>query len=246
MFEVRGLSAGYGTGADVIGGVTIDVSPGEVTCILGLNGAGKTTMLNALSGLVARASGEIELDGARLDGLTPVERVRNGLVHIPEGRHIFRRLSVDDNLRVCLGRSGRKDREPIERVYAHFPALAEKRRRAAGGLSGGQQQMLAIGRGLVLSPKVLLLDEPSVGLSPILVAETAEKIAELAATLHIPVLLVEQNLDMALKVSRRAFVLRRELVGPLEGDDLADRDHIQALYFGGGSAADPDRIDASS
>ncbi|MCU1454162.1 MAG: transporter ATP-binding protein [Acidimicrobiales bacterium] len=242
MFEVHGLSAGYGTGADVISGVTIDVSPGEVTCILGLNGAGKTTMLNALSGLVARSSGEIELDGSRLDHLTPVERVHQGLVHVPEGRHIFRRLSVEDNLRVCLGRGGRNERDQIERVYAHFPALAEKRRRAAGGLSGGQQQMLAIGRGLVLSPKTLLLDEPSVGLSPMLVAETAEKIAELAETLHIPVLLVEQNLDMALKVARRAYVLRRELVGPFVDDELADRDRIQAMYFGGGPASDPERL----
>lgn len=206
MLEVTGLSSGYGR-IGVLKGIDLSVGAGEVVALIGSNGAGKTTLLRALSGVQPITNGRIVFQGEAIERLPPHARVKRGLLQSPEGRQVFGPLTVEDNLR--LGAFVRRDasiEQDRERVFAMFPILREKRAQLAGGLSGGQQQMLAIGRALMGKPKLLLLDEPSLGLSPLLVDQILAAIAALKAD-GITVLLVEQNAAAALDIADRGYVI---------------------------------------
>ena len=206
MLEIENLHSAYGR-IEVLKGVTLKVQAGEVVALIGSNGAGKTTLMRALSGVQPITAGSITFLGERIERLPSHSRVRRGMVQSPEGRHVFGPLSVEDNL--SLGGYVRRDKAieaDRQRVYAMFPVLHEKRRLLAGSLSGGQQQMLAIGRALMGKPKLLLLDEPSLGLSPLLVDQILAAIAVLRAD-GVTVLLVEQNAAAALEISDRGYVI---------------------------------------
>jgi branched-chain amino acid transport system ATP-binding protein len=206
MLRVEGLCTAYGR-VSVLKDVTLEVRAGEIVALLGANGAGKTTLMHTISGLHMQQSGSVWLEGAKLDAVSPHRRVGMGLGHAPEGRQVFKPLSVADNLR--LGAYRRKDREieaDTDMVYAMFPVLGEMRRRVASDLSGGQQQMLAIGRALMSRPKLLLLDEPSLGLAPLLIDQIFEVLARLREQ-GVTLLVVEQNAAAALTVADRGYVL---------------------------------------
>lgn len=216
--------------------VSIEVPEGEIVALLGANGAGKTTTLRAISGVVHPSYGRIEFMGKRIDTLSPEHVVSLGIVQAPEGRQIFPELSVKENL--LIGTYSRRDRSGIgrdfERVYAHFPILRERERQIAGTLSGGEQQMLAIGRALMARPKVLLLDEPSLGLAPLVTRQIFDIIKALNAE-GTTVLLVEQNARLALAISRHAYILetgRVALSGPSE--DLLKSEEVRRSYLGSG------------
>lgn len=232
MLEVSNLRSAYGR-IEVLHGVSLSVRANEVVALIGSNGAGKTTLLRALSGVQPITSGEISFLGERIDRLKPHKRVARGITQSPEGRQIFGPLTVEDNLR--LGAYMRRDRDidsDRDRVFGMFPILAEKRRQLAGGLSGGQQQMLAIGRALMGKPKLLLLDEPSLGLSPTLVDQILAAIAALR-TDGVTVLLVEQNASAALEIADRGYVLETGKVS-FEGDGatLLSDPKVKAAYLG--------------
>lgn len=232
MLEVANLRSAYGR-IEVLHGVNLAVRAGEVVALIGSNGAGKTTLLRALSGVQPITSGEIRFLGERIDRLKPHLRVGRGMTQSPEGRQIFGPLSVEDNLR--LGAYMRRDNgihADRDRVFDMFPVLAEKRRQLAGGLSGGQQQMLAIGRALMGKPKLLLLDEPSLGLSPTLVDQILAAIVSLRRD-GVTVLLVEQNASAALEIADRGYVLETGKVA-FEGDGatLLSDPKVKAAYLG--------------
>jgi len=232
VLEVSNLRSAYGR-IEVLHGVSLSVRANEVVALIGSNGAGKTTLLRALSGVQPITSGEISFLGERIDRLKPHKRVARGITQSPEGRQIFGPLTVEDNLR--LGAYMRRDRDidsDRDRVFGMFPILAEKRRQLAGGLSGGQQQMLAIGRALMGKPKLLLLDEPSLGLSPTLVDQILAAIAALR-TDGVTVLLVEQNASAALEIADRGYVLETGKVS-FEGDGatLLSDPKVKAAYLG--------------
>ena len=239
LLSIRDLCVTYSDMVPVLQGVTLDVPAGQTVALLGANGAGKTTLLRAISGLLdlhgGRVSGgRIELDGTPLDRLTPAARVRRGLAQVMEGRRIFPDLTVDENL--TAGGFARRDRSGLAnrraQVFTQFPVLAERRRSEAGYLSGGEQQMLAIGRALMAAPRLLLLDEPSLGLAPRIVAQIRDILVEIQRA-GTTVLLVEQNAAMALSVASTAYVLRHGAVavsGPaasLVGDPL-----VRTCYLG--------------
>ncbi|ANY15183.1 ABC transporter ATP-binding protein [Bordetella pseudohinzii] len=203
--SVRGLKAGYGR-IEVLHGIDLDLPRGRLVALVGANGAGKTTLLRALSGLVPARAGRVELLGKDISRDPPDSRVRAGLAQVLEGRQVFGPLSVEDNLLLGGYVRPRQARERMDEMFALFPVLAEKRALAAGTLSGGQQQMLAIARALMSQPKVLLLDEPSMGLAPLLVREVLDVVARLR-DLDMPVLLVEQNARAALALADHAYVL---------------------------------------
>jgi branched-chain amino acid transport system ATP-binding protein len=207
LLEVDALTAGYG---DIVAirDVTLHVSPGEVVTVLGPNGAGKTTMLNAIIGLIPTMSGAVRLDGTAIEQLRANRRARMGVALVQENKRVFHSMSVRDNLEVSTPRVPREEFERrLERVQELFPILGERSRDAAASLSGGQQQMLAIGQALMMAPKVLLLDEPSAGLAPKIVAEVMDRILGVAAE-GIAVLLVEQAVREALRVATRVYMLR--------------------------------------
>jgi branched-chain amino acid transport system ATP-binding protein len=206
MLRVEGLCTAYGR-VSVLKDVTLEVHAGEIVALLGANGAGKTTLMHTISGLHSQLGGSVWLEGTKLDAMSPHRRVGMGLGHAPEGRQVFKPLSVADNLR--LGAYRRKDAEiaaDTDMVYAMFPVLGEMRRRVASDLSGGQQQMLAIGRALMSRPKLLLLDEPSLGLAPLLIDQIFEVLVRLRAQ-GVTILVVEQNAAAALTVADRGYVL---------------------------------------
>lgn len=206
MLEVQNLVAGYG-GADVLRGIDVSVTAGEIVAVLGANGVGKTTLNRALSGLIRPRGGSIRFLGDEIAGAKPAAIVAAGLIHVPEGRRIFPNMSVRDNLVLGSYRRGKPAREAnLERMFSLFPRLRERSTQAAGTLSGGEQQMLAIGRGLMGEPKLLILDEPSLGLSPLLVEEMFTLIARIAAE-GLAVMLVEQNVVQSLELAARAYVL---------------------------------------
>ena len=232
MLEVSNLHSAYGR-IEVLKGVSLEVRAGEIVALIGSNGAGKTTLLRALSGVQPVTQGEIRFRGERVDRLPPYRRVERGMTQSPEGRQVFGPLSVTDNLR--LGAYMRRDKEienDRERIFEMFPVLREKKLQAASGLSGGQQQMLAIGRALMGKPRLLLLDEPSLGLSPILVDQILAAIVSLKAG-GITVLLVEQNASAALEIADRGYVMETgRIVSSGDGSALLSDPKVKAAYLG--------------
>ncbi len=233
MLEIKDLNVYYGA-VHAIKGISLQVKDGELVSLIGANGAGKTTTLHTITGLIPAASGEILLDGKNLQKTPASNIIRMGLSHVPEGRHVFARMTVEENL--YMGAYIENDRKKIadnlEMVYAHFPRLKERRRQLAGTLSGGEQQMLATGRALMTGPKMVLMDEPSMGLSPLLVKEIFAIIEELHKS-GITILLVEQNAKMALSISDRAYVLETGKIA-MEGTakELAEDDRVRKAYLG--------------
>ena len=234
-FRASDLSVRYDQ-VRAITDVSVELEEGDIVALIGANGAGKTTTLRAITGLAGLASGEIFLDGQRIDGLRPNAIVALGVAMVPEGRRVFPYLSVMDNLLMgaFLRRGRRAIGADVERVFERFPRLRERRSQAAGTMSGGEQQMLAIGRALMARPRLLLLDEPSLGLAPMLVQEIARAILSINREDRVSLILVEQNSRMALRVSSRAYALETGRVA-LEGAsrDLANDDRIRELYLGG-------------
>jgi branched-chain amino acid transport system ATP-binding protein len=234
MLVVEGLTAGYGA-IEVLRGISLKVEAGEIVTLIGANGAGKTTTLMSLCGVVKPRAGSIKFLGEELVGVPSHEIVRKGLVQSPEGRKIFPRLTVAENLE--MGAFTRRDggvAKDLARVLERFPILAERKHQAGGTLSGGEQQMLAVGRAMMTKPKLLLLDEPSLGLAPLIVKRIFEVVAELAAE-GTTVLLVEQNARMALKLAHRGYVMetgRLTMSGP-SAELLADP-RVQSAYLGEG------------
>ena len=216
-------------------GISLGVPEGGIVTIIGANGAGKSTTLRAISGLEKLAKGEIWFDQSRIDGKPPEQIVAAGIAHVPEGRRVFPDLTVEENLRT--GAFLRRDKPEIERdleqVFEHFPRLRERRTQWAKTMSGGEQQMLAIGRALMSNPKLLLLDEPSMGLAPVMVQEIASIIIEINRR-GVPVVLVEQNAELALRLANYAYVLETGTVA-LEGPaiELHANDHVRRAYLGG-------------
>jgi len=233
LLEVHSAAVSYGKVA-AVKGISISAPDGGIITIIGGNGAGKTTTLRAISGLEPLTDGEILFDGARIDGLAPDRIVARGIAHVPEGRRIFPDLTVAENL--ATGAFLRRDRSVVasdlDGVYARFPRLLERRGQRAQTLSGGEQQMLAIGRALMAKPRLLLMDEPSMGLAPVVVEEIARIVRAIAAE-GVPVVLVEQNAELALELADYAYVLETGSLA-LEGPaaDLRDNEHVRAAYLG--------------
>lgn len=233
LLRVESVSVAYGA-VEALKSVSLSVEGAEIVAVLGANGAGKTTLLKAISGLVPVKSGAIVHDGKKLHGLPPHVIARLGVVHIPEGRRVFATLTVEENLN--LGGYGCPKEEVArakERVFALFPVLKERRRQLAGTLSGGEQQMLAIGRGLMRSPKLMLLDEPSLGLAPLLVDQVFSTIVQINKE-GVPILIVEQNARKALSIADQAHILevgRLVLSGPAR--ELAADERVRQAYLGG-------------
>jgi branched-chain amino acid transport system ATP-binding protein len=233
MLELSGISASYGA-VRALENVSLAVPAGRIVCLLGANGAGKTTTLNCISGVVPLTAGRIRFEGDDITGW-PIDRiVARGIVQVPEGREIFAELTVADNLRLgtWLRRRQRTAIRGFERVYDYFPRLRERAQQLAGTLSGGEQQMLMIGRALMAEPKLLLLDEPSLGLSPILVQQLFAIIARVHAD-GVPILLVEQNAAVALAASDHAYIIENgeiRLDGPAR--DLERNEEVKAAYLG--------------
>jgi branched-chain amino acid transport system ATP-binding protein len=234
LLEIKNVTVHYGK-ALALDNISLEIGEGEIVSIVGANGAGKTTVIRSVSGLKTPTSGEIWFKGKRIDGTPPYDVAKLGIIQIPAGRQVFPTMSVLDNLKV--GAYLRKDRDGIKRdlesVYEHFPILKERRSQAGGRLSGGQQQMLAVGRALMADPELLLMDEPSIGLSPMLVAEVGKIIRDINSR-GISILLVEQNARMALKLATRAYILavgKIDLQGNCE--DLIDNEEVQRCYLGG-------------
>ena len=232
LLSVRGLRAGYGD-LEVLHGVDLDVQPGEMVALLGANGAGKTTLNKTLSGLLKPTGGEIHFDGRRIDGLASPAIVAAGLIHVPEGRKLYPNMSVKENLELGAYRRARADRRRnFERVLAIFPRLKERLSQRAGTLSGGEQQMAAIGRGLMAAPKLLVLDEPSLGLAPRLVDEMFELIGQLNRD-GVAVLLVEQNVVQSLEIATSAHVMEDGAITLSgSGRQLLDNDALAKAYLG--------------
>jgi len=234
VLEIQGLRAAYGP-VEALRGVDLEVRAGELVCLLGANGAGKSSTLRAISGLVRPTGGRIVLDGRPITGLEPAAILAAGIAHCPEGRRVFPYLTVQENL--AMGAFVRRDRDGIaadlERVCAHFPILGERRRQAAGTLSGGEQQMLAIGRALMARPRLILFDEPSLGLAPTVVETTFAIIADIRRQ-GTTVLMVEQNAYLALQMADRGYVMetgRIVLAGAAR--ELLTNDHVRRAYLGG-------------
>jgi branched-chain amino acid transport system ATP-binding protein len=234
LLALEGVVARYGP-VTALAGISLTVEAAEFVCLIGANGAGKSTTLKTISGLVPAAAGRIRFDGHDIHGLPAREILRRGIAHCPEGRRVFPYMTVDENL--AMGAYLRRDHAGVtadlERVFAHFPILAERRRQPAGTLSGGEQQMLAIGRALMARPRLILFDEPSLGLAPTIVETVFSIIAGIQRD-GTTVLMVEQNAYMALTLASRAYVLetgRIVLEGPAHA--LAENEHVRKAYLGG-------------
>ena len=233
MLEIKDLNVFYGA-IHALKGISLTVGDGELVSLIGANGAGKTTTLHTISGLLHAASGSITLDGKDLQKVAPNRIISMGLAHVPEGRHVFARMTVEENLRMgaYIIKDQKKISENLENVYSHFPRLKERSRQLAGTLSGGEPQMLATGRALMTNPRIVLMDEPSMGLSPLLVKEIFSIIQELHES-GITILLVEQNAKMALAVSDRAYVLETGCISMSgKASELAEDDRVRKAYLG--------------
>ncbi|TAN54338.1 MAG: ABC transporter ATP-binding protein [Betaproteobacteria bacterium] len=235
LLELRGLEVRYG-GIRAVKGIDLAIGAGELVCLIGANGAGKSSTLRAVCGLIPAYAGAVHYDGADVAGAPVYELPRRGLVMVPEGRGIFPQLTVEENLAMgAFSRDGADVASDLERQFQSFPRLKERRRQTAGTLSGGEQQMLAIGRALMARPKLLLLDEPSMGLAPLLVAKIFAIVREIAAQ-GVTILLVEQNARLALEVADRGYVMESGSIG-LAGEArhlLADP-RVRQAYLGEGA-----------
>ncbi len=234
MFEIKDLNVHFG-GIHAIKGISLRVEAGEIVTLIGANGAGKTTTLRTASGLKAPTTGSVWLEGNEITKVSAQQRVNLGMSHVPEGRRVFAQMSVLENLE--LGAFLRKDRgnlaADLDTVYSRFPVLADRRKQLAGTLSGGEQQMLAMGRALMARPKLLLLDEPSMGLAPLLVQEIFDIVRNINAA-GTTILLVEQNANMALQVADRAYVMETGvIVTSGAADELSQTEDIKRAYLGG-------------
>lgn len=233
MLKVENLNVAYGS-IHALHDISLEVNDGEVVSLIGANGAGKTTTLHTITGLKSAMTGTIEYDGTDLRKIEPSHIIKIGMAHVPEGRHVFTRMSVQENLEMgAFIMNGKAEiKKNMDMVYEYFPRLKERKKQLAGTLSGGEQQMLAMGRALMSNPKIVLMDEPSMGLSPLLVKE----IFHIIKTLHdngITVLLVEQNAKMALAVSDRAYVLETGTISMSgKASDLLKDDKVKKAYLG--------------
>lgn len=232
LLEVNGLKSGYGR-IEALHGIDVTVGEGELVALVGANGAGKTTFLRALSGVQPLTDGQIRFDGADITKSRPQARVKQGISQVPEGRQVFGPLSVEDNLRLGAYRRGGADTEAdLERIYETFPILRKKRNEAAGTLSGGQQQMLAMGRALMSNPRLLLLDEPSMGLAPLLVGEIFN-IVQMLREQGTTILLVEQNAYQALAIADRGYVIETgRIVLTDTGENLINDEKVKTALSG--------------
>jgi len=233
MLTINSLESGYGK-IKALFGIDLEIKQGEIVALIGANGAGKTTFLKTVSGLIQATGGTMSFEGQSLNRLPPEKIVNLGISHVPEGRMVFTQRTVETNLQI--GAFGRKDKKEIrrdmEKYYEMFPILAERRNQKAGTLSGGEQQMLAIARGLMKRPKLLFLDEPSMGLAPVLVNQIFKTIRELNKT-GLSILLVEQNVKKALKITQRAYVIELgKIVHQGNSCDLLDSEQIRKSYLG--------------
>jgi branched-chain amino acid transport system ATP-binding protein len=232
MLSIKDLEVAYGR-VQALWGVSLDVAQGEIVALVGANGAGKTTLLKAISGIIAHQSGAIVYNDRHLEGCHPKEIVKSGIVHVPEGRKLFPEMTVMENLLMGSYLAGSPDRRKrLDWVFQIFPLLRERHRQLAGTMSGGEQQMLAIGRGLMAGPKLLMLDEPSLGLSPLMVEEVFRVIAEINRS-SVTVLLVEQNTEHALALAHKGFVMelgRVTLRGT--GEELLANSDVRKAYLG--------------
>ena len=233
MLKVSGINVFYGD-LQVLWDVTFEVKEKEILVMVGANGAGKTTTLKTISSLLKPASGTVEFDGIRLDQLPPNKIIEKGIVHVREGRRLFPEMSVEENLIMgsLYGEAKAKRNDTMDYVYSLFPRLLERRKQTAGTLSGGEQQMLAVGRGLMSRPKLMMFDEPSLGLAPVLVQDIFDLIKKINKE-GMTILLVEQNVTQTLAMCDRAYVLengRNVLEGT--GKELMDNDHVRQVYLG--------------
>jgi branched-chain amino acid transport system ATP-binding protein len=234
LLRAEGLTAGYGK-LPILHGVTVEVRAGEMVCVIGPNGAGKSTSFKTIVGFLRPTSGRVTFDGGDITGLRPDQVLRIGLAYVPQGRIVFPQMTVLENLEMgaYIERDGRRIREALERVYALFPILGERRRQRAGTMSGGEQQMVAIARALMTTPKLVLLDEPSLGLSPKFASLIFERLAEMRRAGY-TLMVVEQNAARALAVADRGYVLelgRNRFEGT--GQSLLDDPEVKRLYLGG-------------
>jgi branched-chain amino acid transport system ATP-binding protein len=233
MLRLQGVSAGYGS-FQALFDISLEVKAGEAVAVIGPNGAGKTTLLRVISRLIEPRAGEMTMEGKRLNAVPAHEVIGHGIAHVPENRRLFPRLSVEDNLRMGAFTPAARARfdERLAAVYRHFPRMQERRRQPAGTLSGGEQQMCAIGRALMSGPKLLLLDEPSAGLAPVVVQATFEVIRQMRAEGY-TVLIVEQNIRQVLKVAERAYLLETGRI-KLHGSsaELLASEAIRKAYLG--------------
>jgi branched-chain amino acid transport system ATP-binding protein len=233
LLDIAAVHTAYDK-ADVLDGVTLSVEPGSITCLLGANGSGKTTLIRSILGLTPARAGRISFDGNEITRLPTHQVVAAGIACIPEGRKVFPKLTVDENLRVGAyqERSEPVTRARIEEIYGLFPRLNERRTQLAGTMSGGEQAMISIGRGLMRAPKLLLVDEPSLGLSPLLVKENFNIMREIN-TRGITIFLVEQNVHQTLAISHYGYVLSKgRVVAAGRPDELANRAEVREAYFG--------------
>jgi branched-chain amino acid transport system ATP-binding protein len=233
MLRLENISAAYGP-VSALRNINVEVKEGEIVALIGSNGAGKSTTLKAISGLVRPSAGSIEFLGEPITGLSPESIVPRGIVHVPEGRHVFPKLTVQQNLTVGAHspRAWGKEKATREEVFTRFPRLYERRRQAAGSLSGGEQQMLAFGRAMMAQPLLLLLDEPSLGLAPIIIEEVAKAI-EYFRSSGVTVLLVEQNAELALTLASRGYVMETGAIVLADSSDrLLENPQVWASYLG--------------
>jgi branched-chain amino acid transport system ATP-binding protein len=233
MLALSGVSASYGS-VPAVGDVSIEVGEGEAVGLLGANGAGKSTTLRAISGLVRLTSGTVSFLGTNIASLPPYKVAALGIAHVPEGRQVFPEMTVQENLEIgaYVPRAQAERSRTLELVFGIFPVLAERRKQLAGTMSGGEQQMLAVGRGLMLKPRLLMLDEPSLGLAPVMTDITFQKIQEIHA-MGTAILLVEQNVSRALTLVQRAYVLESgKVIMHGTSAELANNKQVQAAYLG--------------
>lgn len=232
LLDIRGICAGYGS-TEVLRNIDMAIAPGEIVALLGSNGAGKSTLNRTISGLLRPRAGSIVFEGRSIDHARPSEIVELGLIHVPEGRKIFPNMTVLENLDLgCYRRASTRRAQNRERVFSTFPRLAERRHQNAGTLSGGEQQMLAIGRGLMAEPRLLILDEPSLGLSPRLVEDLFALISRIHAD-GLAILIVEQNVVQSLTLAARAYILEQgEIVLSGIASELRDNPDLKRAYLG--------------
>lgn len=227
LLDVRSIIAGYGS-TPILRGIDLAIQSGEIVAVIGRNGVGKTTMMRSLIGQLRIWDGSIKLNGQEISPLPPERRAQSGIGYIPQGREVFPRMTVEENLSIGEMINGTRGRKLYDLVYGYFPILAERRRQAAGTMSGGQQQQLAIGRALIGNPALLLLDEPSEGIQPSLIEEIARVMLTINRDLGTTILFVEQNLDVIMAMTQRCYVMDKgRIVAELPSQELADRDVVK-------------------